>query len=202
MNQDNQNIQSDAQDAAVKEAQEKKEIEVMSEPRKSFFDDEETEKPKAKQADLIELPDSVKAKLEKRKEARAKSVKRKKGKKGAQQQQVTVGKAFVKSTYNNTIVSLTDLHGNMISWASAGVAGFKGPKKATPYAAQIITRIAAQKAKEEYGLKEVSVFVRGVGTGREAAVRALNANGLIITSIKDVTPMPHNGCRPKKPRRV
>jgi small subunit ribosomal protein S11 len=202
MNQDNQNIPSDQPTEKDTQEEVKKLADESTEPHKSFFEDEEIEKTKVKPSDLIELPDSVKAKLEKRKEARAKSLKRKKGKKKTEQQQITVGKAFVKSTYNNTIVSLTDLHGNMISWASAGVAGFKGPKKATPYAAQIITRIATQKAKEEYGSKEVSVFVRGVGTGREAAVRALNANGLIITSIKDITPIPHNGCRPKKPRRV
>ncbi|MFH1427817.1 MAG: 30S ribosomal protein S11 [Patescibacteria group bacterium] len=112
------------------------------------------------------------------------------------------GKAFIKATYNNTIVTLTDLQGNVISWASAGMAGFKGPKKSTPYAAQIITKIATMKAKEEYGLEEVIVFVKGVGTGRESAIRALNANGINIMGIKDVTPIPHNGCRPKKPRRV
>jgi len=89
----------------------------------------------------------------------------------------------------------------VLAWASAGMAGFKGPKKSTPYAAQIITRIAVEKAKA-FGLEEVSVFVKGVGTGRESAIRALNANGLIINSVKDVTPIPHNGCRSKKPRRV
>ncbi|MFH0840515.1 MAG: 30S ribosomal protein S11 [bacterium] len=114
---------------------------------------------------------------------------------------VSVGKAFINSTYNNTIVTLTDAEGNVLSWANAGLAGFKGPKKSTPYAAQIITRIAVAKAKE-YGLSEVSVFIKGVGTGRESAVRALNANGLNITFIKDITPIPHNGCRPRKPRRV
>jgi small subunit ribosomal protein S11 len=111
------------------------------------------------------------------------------------------GKVFINSTYNNTIVTLTDTVGNVLSWANAGLAGFKGPKKSTPYAAQIITRIAVEKAKE-YGLAEVKVFVKGVGTGRESAVRALNANGLNITYIKDITPLPHNGCRSRKPRRV
>ncbi|MBI4812139.1 30S ribosomal protein S11 [Candidatus Falkowbacteria bacterium] len=114
---------------------------------------------------------------------------------------VPAGKAFVRATYNNTIITLTDLNGNVISWASAGMAGFKGPKKSTPYAASIITRIAVEKAKAR-GLKEVAVFVRGVGTGRESAVRALNANGLIVSSIKDITSVPHNGCRAQKPRRV
>ena len=115
---------------------------------------------------------------------------------------VKIGRAYINATYNNTMISLTDNNGDVISWASAGMAGFKGAKKATPYASQIITKIACQKAKEEYGLEEVSVFVSGVGTGREAAIRALNANGLNVTSIKDTTPVPHNGCRPKKPRRV
>ena len=146
-----------------------------------------------------ELPEEIKKKLEKNKADR-KAIK-KKGKKKKVAKNVAVGVAHVKATYNNTIVALTDLTGNVISWASAGMAGFKGPKKSTPYAAQIITRIAVEKAKES-GLQEVSVFVKGVGTGRESAIRALNANGLIVSSIKDVTPIPHNGCRAKKPRRV
>jgi len=146
-----------------------------------------------------ELPDSVKKHLEKKKSERTESKKRKRKKKV--DKRVSVGRAYVKASYNNTIVTLTDKEGNVLSWASAGVAGFKGPKKSTPYAAQIITRIAVEKAKE-YGLSEVSVFVRGVGTGRESAIRALNANGLVVTGIKDLTPLPHGGCRPKKPRRV
>jgi small subunit ribosomal protein S11 len=146
-----------------------------------------------------ELPEEIRKKLEKSKEDR-KALK-KKGRKKKIDKKVPVGVAHVKATYNNTIVALTDLSGNVISWASAGMAGFKGPKKSTPYAAQIITRIAVERAKE-FGLTEVNVIVKGVGTGRESAIRALNANGLIITSIKDITPIPHNGCRPKKPRRV
>ena len=148
-----------------------------------------------------ELPEEIKQKLEKNKVARAKKkLVKKKKKKTARV--VKVGRAYIQATYNNTMITLTDNNGDVISWASAGLAGFKGAKKATPYAAQIITKIAAQKAKEEYGLQEVSVFVSGVGTGREAAIRALNANGLDVSSIKDTTPVPHNGCRPKKPRRV
>lgn len=146
-----------------------------------------------------ELPEEIRKKLEKSKEDR--KINKKKGRKKKVDKKVPVGVAHVKATYNNTIVALTDLSGNVISWASAGMAGFKGPKKSTPYAAQIITRIAVERAKE-FGLTEVSVVVKGVGTGRESAIRALNANGLIITSIKDITPIPHNGCRPKKPRRV
>lgn len=146
-----------------------------------------------------ELPEDVKKKLEKTKAEKKPDKSKKKKKKSAKR--VSIGIAHVKATYNNTIVTLTDTEGNVLSWASAGIAGFKGPKKSTPYAAQIITRIAVDKAKE-YGLNTVNVLVKGVGTGRESAIRALNANGLIITSIKDITPIPHNGCRPKKPRRV
>jgi small subunit ribosomal protein S11 len=123
----------------------------------------------------------------------------KKGKKA--RTQVPSGKAYIQATYNNTIVTLTDPNGNVISWSSAGVNGFKGPKKATPYAASMIVKDAVEKAAE-CGLKEVSVFITGVGQGREGALRALNANGLNITSIKDITPIPHNGCRPPRPRRV
>lgn len=148
-----------------------------------------------------ELPDEIKQKLEKNKQARAKKKLVKKRKKRVART-VKVGNAYINATYNNTMVTLADTNGDVIAWASAGVAGFKGAKKATPYASQIITKIAVQKAKEEYGLQEVSVFVSGVGTGREAAIRALNANGLEVTSIKDTTSVPHNGCRPKKPRRV
>ncbi len=148
-----------------------------------------------------ELPEEIKQKLEKNKAARAKKkLVKKKKKKTAKV--VKTGRAYIQATYNNTMITLTDNNGDVISWASAGLAGFKGAKKATPYAAQIITKIATQKAKEEYGLQEVNVFVSGVGTGREAAIRALNANGLEVASIKDTTPVPHNGCRPKKPRRV
>jgi len=150
-----------------------------------------------------ELPDDIKKKLEKQKieRARVKHAKKKKRKK-AEKRNVKVGKAYIKATYNNTIVTLTDLQGNTLSTASAGLAGFKGPKKSTPYAAQIITRIACIKAKEEYGLEEVAVFVRGIGSGRESAIRSLNINKLNITSIRDITPIPHNGCRARRPRRI
>lgn len=150
---------------------------------------------------FADLPDDIKKKLEKNKAARLVKAKKSKKKKKQVEKHVTIGKAFVNSSYNNTIVTLTDLEGNVISWANAGLAGFKGPKKSTPYAATIITKIAVAKAREQ-GLSEVSVFVKGVGTGRESAVRALNANGLNISFIKDITPIPHNGCRRKKPRRV
>ncbi len=163
-----------------------------------FADDDIKEENKN---EIEDLPEEIKQKLEKNKQARSKKklIKKKKKKENIR---IKSGNAYISATYNNTIISLTDRNGNVISWASAGMAGFKGAKKATPYAAQIITKIAVLKAREEYGLEEVKVFVAGVGTGREAAIRALNANGLEIASIKDTTGVPHNGCRPKKPRRV
>ena len=111
------------------------------------------------------------------------------------------GKAHIQATYNNTIITLTDLEGNVIAWSSAGSNGFSGPKKATPYAAGVIVRDAVTKA-EPYGLKEVHVLVKGIGAGRESAIRALNTCGLNVLSVKDITPIPHNGCRARKKRRV
>jgi len=111
------------------------------------------------------------------------------------------GKVFVQATFNNTIVTVTDLNGNAVSWASAGGLGFRGAKKSTPYAAQVTAETAAKKAID-FGLKEVHVFVKGPGVGRESAIRSLGNLGLMVRSIKDVTPIPHNGCRPKKTRRV
>lgn len=167
----------------------------------SFRDDKSNDKPMRMSSAVEELPDSVKKILEKRKEKAEGKGSKKKGKKKKVEKKVSIGKAFIKATYNNTIVTLTGPSGDVLSWASAGVAGFKGPKKSTPYAAQIITRIAVERAKE-YGLSEVGVYVKGVGTGREAAIRALNASGLVVSYIRDITPIPHNGCRAKKPRRV
>jgi small subunit ribosomal protein S11 len=115
--------------------------------------------------------------------------------------QISQGKAYIQASFNNTIVSFTDMNGSVLGWSSAGVVGFKGPKKATPYAASVIVRDVAEKTKD-FGLKDLHVFVSGVGQGREGALRALNANNLNVLSIKDVTPMPHNGCRPPRPRRV
>ncbi len=111
------------------------------------------------------------------------------------------GRAYVQATYNNTIITFTDPQGNVLSWSSSGKVGFRGPKKSTSYAAGIVVRDAVGRI-EGSGLKEVEVFVKGVGAGREAAVRALNANGLEVLSIKDVTPLPHNGPRARKVRRV
>lgn len=108
---------------------------------------------------------------------------------------------YVQATFNNTIVSITDQTGNVLGWSSAGAIGFKGPKKATPYAAgQVVKKVA--DAIEAFGVKEVNVFVKGIGGGREGAIRALNINGYTVLSIKDTTPLPHNGCRPPGRRRV
>lgn len=111
------------------------------------------------------------------------------------------GRAYVQSTFNNTIVTLTDPKGNVIACGSAGTAGFKGSRKGTPFAAQLAAEQAARKGMD-HGLRQVDVFVRGPGSGREAAIRSLQAVGLTITSIRDMTPIPHNGCRPPKRRRV
>ena len=119
----------------------------------------------------------------------------------ADRKNITVGQAHIKSTFNNTIVSITDTRGNVISWQSAGTVGFKGSRKSTPFAAQTAAETAA-KAAMEYGLKTVEVYVKGPGSGREAAIRSLQAAGLEVNMIKDVTPIPHNGCRPPKRRRV
>jgi len=114
---------------------------------------------------------------------------------------ISAGKAYIQSTFNNTIVTLTDPEGNVIAWGSSGTAGFKGSRKGTPYAAQLAARDAARKATG-YGLRQVEVYVKGLGSGREAAIRSLQSSGLYITSIRDVTPVPHNGCRQRKKRRI
>ncbi|KAF0177722.1 MAG: small subunit ribosomal protein S11 [Nitrospirae bacterium] len=114
---------------------------------------------------------------------------------------IPVGAAHIQTTFNNTIVTITDANGAVIAWSSAGSLGFKGSRKGTPFAAQMASETAAKKAME-MGLKQVDVFVKGPGAGRETAIRALQATGLEITMIKDVTPVPHNGCRPPKRRRV
>ena len=111
------------------------------------------------------------------------------------------GQAHIKSTFNNTIISITDMEGNVIAWSSAGKAGYKGSRKSTPFAAQIAAENAAEEAKE-MGLKTVQIFVNGPGSGRESAIRSLQSAGLDVNLIKDITPIPHNGCRPPKRRRV
>ena len=114
---------------------------------------------------------------------------------------VPIGHAHIQSTFNNTIVTITDTTGNVISWGSAGLVGFKGSRKSTPYAAALSAEVAARKAME-HGMRQVEVFVKGPGAGREQAIRSLQSAGLEVTAITDVTPVPHNGCRPPKRRRV
>jgi small subunit ribosomal protein S11 len=122
-------------------------------------------------------------------------------KKKAVTRQVSQGCAYIRTTYNNTIVTVTDMQGNTLAWSSSGHKGFKGPKKSTPYAASVVVKDIAEKL-QPIGIRELQVFVRGVGSGRESAIRGLNAQGFSVTSIKDITPIPHNGCRAPRPRRV
>jgi len=114
---------------------------------------------------------------------------------------VSEGRAYIQSTFNNTIVTITDMEGNVIAWGSSGTAGFKGSRKGTPYAAQLAARDAAQRAMGD-GLRRIEVYIKGPGSGREAAIRALQAAGITVAAIRDVTPIPHDGCRPKGRRRV
>lgn len=131
------------------------------------------------------------AKAKKNTKARRKKIKR----------NIDKGQAHIKSTFNNTIVSITDAQGNIIAWSSSGKAGYEGSRKSTPFAAQIAAEEAAQQALDQ-GVKEVEIFVKGPGSGRESAIRSIQAAGLNVSLIKDVTPIPHNGCRPPKRRRV
>ena len=124
-----------------------------------------------------------------------------KAKKRKAVKQVSRGDAYIQASYNNTIITITDPNGNTLGWASSGMAGFKGPKKATPYAASMVVKMLMDKIAD-YGVKDVNVYVKGIGAGREGAIRALHTNGLNVLSINDVTPIPHNGCRPPKRRRV
>jgi small subunit ribosomal protein S11 len=124
-----------------------------------------------------------------------------KTKKRKEKKNIYEGNVYIQATFNNTIVTITDLKGNAVSWSSAGSLGFKGAKKSTPYAAQTTAETAANRALD-FGLKEVNVFVKGPGVGRESAIRSLGGLGLRVKSIRDITPIPHNGCRPKKSRRV
>ena len=131
----------------------------------------------------------------------AKTVKKTVRKKKRERKNIEKGQAHIQSTFNNTLVTLTDMSGNALSWSSAGSLGFKGSRKSTPFAAQMAAEEAAKGAME-HGLKTVEVYVKGPGSGREAAIRALQTAGLKITMIRDITPIPHNGCRPPKRRRV
>ena len=119
----------------------------------------------------------------------------------AERKNIAVGQAHIRSTFNNTIISITDPQGNVIAWQSAGTVGFKGSRKSTPFAAQMAAEACAKMA-QAHGVRKVSVFVKGPGSGRETAVRSLQAAGLELSSIQDCTPVPHNGCRPRKRRRV
>ena len=119
----------------------------------------------------------------------------------SERKNIAVGQAHIKSTFNNTIISITDPQGNVIAWQSAGTVGFKGSRKSTPFAAQMAAEACA-KVAQEHGMRKVAVFVKGPGSGRETAIRSLQAAGLEVTSIQDKTPTPHNGCRPRKRRRV
>ncbi len=149
-----------------------------------------------KSSDLVVSEEMANSEKVENQEEAKKSKKTKKIKK-----QILKGKANVKCTYNNTVISISDLTGNVLGWASSGMLGFKGAKKATPYAATQVVGNVAEKVKK-YGLEELEVYVKGVGSGREASVRALAGKGFNLVLIKDRTPIPHNGCRPRKPRRV
>jgi small subunit ribosomal protein S11 len=129
------------------------------------------------------------------------ATKKRVGVKKKEKRLIPVGKAYIQATFNNTIVTLADPQGNVLATTSSGNAGFKGSRKGTPYAAQMAAQNCAKKAMES-GLRQIEVFVKGPGSGREAAIRSLQASGLIVTGIRDVTPIPHNGCRPPKRRRV
>lgn len=124
-------------------------------------------------------------------------IKKKKGKKN-----IPVGLAYVNATFNNTIVTITDPAGNVVAWSSSGANGFRGSRKSTPFAAQVAGEVAARKARENVGMRTVTAYIQGPGSGRESALRAINNAGLTITLIKDTTPIPHNGCRARKSRRV
>ncbi len=126
--------------------------------------------------------------------------KRRSGKK-KEKKNIPTGLAYIKASFNNTIITFTDEKGNVISWSTSGMAGFKGSKKSTPYAAQIACQSAARKAQEQ-GMRSVGIFVKGPGSGRESAMRAIHNEGFKVTFIRDITPIPHNGCRPPKRRRV
>lgn len=141
-------------------------------------------------------PTVAAAQAQPEKATKAKDKAKKKALKG-----ITSGVAHIKASFNNTIVTITDATGNVITWSTPGMVGFNGSKKSTPFAAQVAAADAARRAKD-LGLRTVEVLVKGPGAGRESAIRALQANGLTVTSIKDVTPLPHNGCRPRKKRRV
>ena len=156
-------------------------------------------------SEVVDIEKKKEEKKESMDEAKTESTEEKavevKKKKKKIRRQILKGQAHIQCTYNNTLVSFSDMSGKVLAWSSAGSLGFKGAKKATPYAATQIVNAASEKVSK-YGLREIDVFVKGVGSGREASIRALVNNDFDIQIIKDITPVPHNGCRPKKPRRV
>lgn len=193
------------------EAKETKKAEEAKEPKTEGKDKTETKskeskaesketKKEAKKEAKSEAP-KVEAKKEEKDETKTEEAPtpKKRGKKG--KKHIPVGSAHIRSTFNNTIITFTDPAGNTVAWATAGGAGFKGSRKSTPFAAQVAAENAAIKARD-CGMRTVNIYVRGPGAGRESAVRAIQKSGIRITAIRDVTPIPHNGCRPPKRRRV
>jgi small subunit ribosomal protein S11 len=156
------------------------------------------EKVSEKDNEVVETAESILFPDKKTEEISEAELKRKKKK---NKKQISKGQAHIKCTYNNTMVMISDMTGAMLGWSSSGLLGFKGAKKATPYAATQVVQDVTEKVKK-YGVHELEVFVRGVGSGRESSIRTLANRGFELVAIKDVTPIPHNGCRPKKPRRV
>lgn len=151
---------------------------------------------KIKDTEVKETPEAVETVGTKEEVATVAAPKKKKGKR-----QVQKGQAHIKCTYNNTIITISDANGAVLGWSSAGYLGFKGAKKSTPYAATKVSNDVSEKV-QKYGIRELMVFIKGVGGGREASIRGLANAGFDLSAIKDITPIPHNGCRPKKPRRV
>lgn len=165
---------------------------------------EEKEEIKHKDEKVPEALNAEAAKAENTEEKKVEEAEEKKGyqkKKKKIKRQIQRGQAHIQCTYNNTMISVTDLNGGILGWSSSGLLGFKGAKKSTPYAATQVAGDVAEKVKK-YGVQEMEVYVKGVGSGREASIRSLAARGFDLVLIKDITPIPHNGCRPKKPRRV
>ncbi len=185
----------------VKDTEEKKEDkkareasmekEVKSEARGEEKGEKKDDKKAEEKTEVKHAPKAQKTQKKSYSQKRKKNVKR----------QIQRGCVYIKSSYNNTVVSFTDLHGNMLAWSSSGLLGFKGAKKATTYAATQVVADADEKV-QKFGLRDLNVFVKGVGSGRDAALRAVAQRGYNLVMIKDTTPIPHNGCRPKKPRRV
>jgi small subunit ribosomal protein S11 len=180
----------------------------MAEKVKKTKTEKEVKETKEEKApEVLEVPETKAEKTEEKAEVETAVVEGEPEKKTYQKKkkkikrQIQKGQAHIQCTYNNTMVSITDLNGGILGWSSSGLLGFKGAKKSTPYAATQVAADAAEKVKK-YGTSELEVYVKGVGSGREAAIRSLAARGFDLILIKDITPIPHNGCRPRKPRRV